>query len=480
MSGVKRHTKTSRFQVGRWQGWTLLALCFVFLLFVRFYVDHQVTGDEPHYLLMDYSLVHDGDLNLKNNYAHKDYRGFYPVDLGTKNQVAPRSETGPDKVYSIHGVGVPLLLLPGFWLAGPRGAEVEMVLVATIVVWLTWVWTAEMTDRKDLALLVSSMLVVCPFFNGLAGYIYPDIPIAGLTLAALIIIARYFDRPRWQLAFGVIISAMVFMHFKTLGLAAPLFLALVYRLWRAKRELPWAAALSAGVLLLVFFVSFHHWYGVWDPEHIYPSNISLQTSPLRNIPAMLFDANRGALIYNPLLLLIFVGLAVWFRRQKEMFILALLSILPSIGVLSVFNAWEGGYAPTGRYLMDFLPVLFPAAAFALMVLKTKWQKALAGLLVLATVLITLELTFTKAPYVDSSQYRPTPVLFDKIKHQTGVNLEHLLPKYSNRVTLDDRNGAAKLLLGSAVLVGLTGYGYYLSRSVEPKEASAKRHRARSA
>jgi hypothetical protein len=241
--------------------------------------------------------------------------------------------------------------------------------------------------------------------------------------------------------------------------------------------------------MLAFFLSLHHWYGVWDPEHIYPSNVSLATSPLRNIPAMLFDVKRGALIYNPALLLIFVGLAPWFKRNRRMLILAILAILPSMAILSVFNAWQGGYAPTGRYLVDFLPVFFPAMAFALMVLKQKWQKALAGLLILATLFITIEVTLIKAPYINNNQYRPGSAFFNKLEQQTGMGFQHLLPNYSNRVTLDDKHGSEKLLLGWLVLIVLTVYGYYLSESsgsVSPqpakpvksgKSAKARAHRS---
>ncbi|MGH7194714.1 MAG: hypothetical protein ACREJM_14440 [Candidatus Saccharimonadales bacterium] len=443
----------------------LLGLCFVFLLFVRLYVDHGVTGDEPHYLLMDYSLVHDHDFNLRNNYAHEDYLKFYPVALGTKNQVAPAG-TGR-AVYSIHGAGVPLLLLPGFWLAGARGAEVEMVLVAVATVWLTWIWAYEMTGRPRASAVAAGLLAVNSFFAGLAGYIYPDMPIAALTLAALIIIARYFDSTRWQVLFGVIMVAMVFMHFKTLDLALPLLAALVYRSWRAGRGLPWAAILSSGLLLIAFFIGFHHWYGVWDPEHIYPPNISLKTSPLRNVPAMLFDVKRGALIYNPALLLMLVGLGAWFRQKKEMFLLTLLAIVPSMAVLAVFNAWEGGYAPTGRYMIDFLPALFPAVAFAVVLLKANWQKAAVALIVLATLFITLESTFIKAPYINGEQYRPHSAFFNELQQQTGIGFQHLLPNYSKYVTLDDRHGQLKLLIGWLAVLSFAGYGYYLSRPLKP-------------
>ena len=39
--------------------------------------DHRFAGDEPHYLLMAQSIASDGDIDLRNQYAKREYRGFY-------------------------------------------------------------------------------------------------------------------------------------------------------------------------------------------------------------------------------------------------------------------------------------------------------------------------------------------------------------------------------------------------------------------
>ena len=447
----------------------MLGLCFVFLLFVRFHVNHAITGDEPHYLLMDYSLVHDGDLNLKNNYqTPSDYYGFYPAPLGPKGQVdAKQLKTNSPKFYSIHGIGIPFISLPGYLADKATGVAVEMTLIATGVIWLTWLWTFQVTKQRGLAMVSAALLASTLFFSGLAGYIYPDMIIAGLTLAALIILNRYFEKPAYQFLFGVLLASLVFLHFKTLTLAAPLFLIMTYKCWKAKRGLPWAAILGGGPLILYFFFSLHHWYGVWDPAQIYSSNISLKTSPLHTIPAMLFDSKRGLLVYNPVVLLVFVGIFPWFRQSKKSFIITALALLPSVALLTTFNLWDGGYAPVGRYVMDFLPALMPAMAFALGLMRTRWQRALVAALALATLFITIESTLIKTPYIDPLIFRTRSTFFARLEKQTGVGFDHLLPNFSNRTTLNDRRGLLKVSIGCLVVASLTGYGYVLSKTLKP-------------
>lgn len=449
-------------------GAVLLTLCFLALLSVRLYVAHPATGDEPHYLLMDYSLVHDGDFNLKNNYQHQDYRSFYPAPLPAQNQVDKQQfDHNSDKFYSIHGIGIPLLILPGYLIGEHTGVAIEMTLIAVAVVWLTWLWAFKLTKDKNLSIVSAGLLASCMFFNGLAGYIYPDLIIAGLTLTSLLITVFYYDKKRYQFLFGLILGTLVFIHFKTLALAAPLFFLMVYQLWSKKRQLPWSALLSILPMSAYFLLSLHAWYGVWDPRQIYPADATLTASPLRTIPAMLFDANRGALVYNPILLLVFVGIVPWFKQRKKALVISVLATVPSIFLLTTFQLWNGGYAPTGRYIIDFLPVFIPAITFTLILLRARWQQVVVGLLVVATLFITIATTLLKPSYMDPQAYRLRSTFFAGVEKHIGIGFDHLLPSYSRYTTLDDRHGNLKVFLGMLTILSLTGYGYYLGKSLKP-------------
>jgi hypothetical protein len=449
---------------GVFRGGLLLALCFVTLLFVRLYVAHPATGDEPHYLLMDYSLVHDHDLNLKNNYQNGDYRAFYPEPLAARGQIDKlQFDSGSNKFYSIHGIGIPVLILPGYLIGSQGGVMVEMTLIATAVVWLTWLWTFKLTKNNRSSVIVAGLLAICLSFNGLAGYIYPDLIIAGLTLAALLILNFYFKKPVYQFVFGLVLAVLVLIHFKTLSLAVPMFIIMVYRLWQAERKLPWWAVLSAAPLAIYFLITLHMWYGVWNPTQIYPSDATLTASPLHTIPAMLFDASRGLFVYNPILLLIVVGLAPWFRQRRQSLVIAVLATAPSILLLTTFRLWNGGYAPTGRYLMDVVPVFVPAMAFALALLRARWQQAVVVVLIAATLFISVASTALKPSYLDPEAYRTRTAFFSGVEKHTHIGFDHLLPSYSRYTTLDDRRGGFKVFLGMLALLSLAGYGYYLSR-----------------
>ena len=220
----------------RWFNLTLIGLCFVALLGVRLQTNEPTTGDEPHYLIMDYALVHDHTFNLKNVYDNDEYIGFYPV-RGLPPQGNPKLDSlSSPAIYSPHGIGLPLLLFPGFAAAAQTGAMLEMVALATLVICLTWWWALVVTQRRKIAYLAAGSLAICYFFNGLAGYVYPDMVVAAATLAGLIMAERYVEGLRPQILFGLVLALLIFLHIKELVIALPLLLIFGYKLWRARRR----------------------------------------------------------------------------------------------------------------------------------------------------------------------------------------------------------------------------------------------------
>ena len=67
-------------------------------------------GDEPHYLMVADSLLRDRDLSLERDYADGRYRDFHPEPLAPHYRVRGREGA----IYSLHAVGLSLLVLPAY------------------------------------------------------------------------------------------------------------------------------------------------------------------------------------------------------------------------------------------------------------------------------------------------------------------------------------------------------------------------------
>ncbi len=461
---------TSKKQTGLIVGAFCLLVSFIFLLSVHAIVHHEITGDEPHYLLMDYSLIHDGDLNLKNNYDHQDYLGFYPHPglLGPQFDLSKLPKE-PYKEYSPHGVGVALFILPGVAIAKQAGAAFAMVLLASAVILLTWVWTDQATKSRKLAYVGAASLTVCYFFNGLAGYLYPDMLTAALSLVCLIVLNKYLEKPRAQILLGMALGFLLLIHFKNLAIIAPVLLVSAYILRRKNTKFPWAGVLSLLPFVLYFLFTMHNWFGVWNPNQL-GINEGLDKLPFNNIGALLFDSNRGLLVYNPVLVLLFLGLPIWFRQNRKSLLTAMAVLVPSLGILCFYSVWYGGAAPTGRYIVDFLPAFIPGIGFAVGALKYGWQKIIATGLFVVTLGISLDATLNKFPIVYANL--PLPPLIQQIHTYSGVSLLHFLPSYNNDGNLITKYGFIKTLILAAILVGVMIYGIILSKQTD---FAANRH-----
>lgn len=461
--------KIKAFAGNKWFAPSMLGLCFLFLLTARLQINLPTFGDEPHYLVMSSSLVKDGDLNLKNNYQNRDYEPYFTTNLAPQGN--PPQDSNDWR--SIHGSGIPVFLLPGYVIAGHWGAAIQMVLLSVFTVWLAWVWTKQITGRKKLAYLSAGLLTISYFFANLAGYIYPDVFVAAAALGSLIIIQKYYKNPWFQLLLGAFLGFLILVHFRTLILVAPVFAILLYQTWRTgttwSQKIPWRA-FAAFAVFAAYYIYETYFQGASIAPSIGSSGASLRGDVFMNISAMLFDSNKGLLAFNPILLLLVIGLPIWFKEHRESLIMTTLILLPTIATTVMFIEWHGGYAPTGRYMMSFVPALIPALAFALSKFTMVWQKVVTWVLGIATLVITFDAMRSHFPLIDPNTWSRHR-LFEHIEYATGFAADKLLPHFITTLPqhgditgMVGAQSPIKLIVWWLVIVGLLTYGYMLSKN----------------
>jgi hypothetical protein len=436
-----------------------MLVSFGFLYGIRTQAAHMRSGDEPHYLLMDYSFVKDHDFDLKNNYQNQDGLRYYPVPL--EPHVSPRNlNNSSSGWYSYHGIGLPLFLLPGFLIDEGRGPIIMMVLVASAVLFLTWLWALKITQRPVASLLATGCLAICFFFNGLAGYLYPDMLLAGLLLLALLVVYFYRDRIWGQVVFGATLGVMVVVHPKSLSIVLPLLILMAYLTYKSQKKLPWVVLVSGAPFAILFVITLYKWFGTLNPLGIYPTYLGV-ISPLKSIPASLLGSQRGLFVYNPILLLMLSGLVIWYRRDKKRLLQVLMVIAPSYFITMLFSEWFGGYAPVGRYLIDLLPVLIPSLAFVFAACKRPLFYVLCIGLAVLTAVVTLIATFLPIGY-PREQYRSE--FFIVLQQRVGIAFDKVLPHYS--LSKSDLTGDLawfKVLLCLMIMAAFVYLGFALSR-----------------
>ena len=366
LSRLINKTKDNGWAASKVVGLTAVLLFGVTTLWTATVCD--LSGDEPHYLLMAYSLIHDGDLDLTNNSANKDYEQFYH-----RGALEPQGleHVVDGRRYSHHPLGPVLLILPGFFIAGRLGASLTMAFLAALALFLT-MKVLEETGAKGWHLhvigiigLFSSPLLL---FSGL---IFPEVPTACLVALSLL----FFIQRRWAWL-GLSLGLMLWMHNRNVLIILPFLLFTVIEIWKdPKNRMAQMGKFGIGfgipVLLLVAY--FYHLYGVWTPlgAHNEPFTSLFRLGHFWDgFFGLLLDQECGLWFHFPIFGLAVTGGVLLWRSTNPLGLLVVWTLLFYYLFMSFYE--NLGLTPATRYWVGVTPILLVATYPAIERIK-KWE-----------------------------------------------------------------------------------------------------------
>ncbi len=328
-------------------------------------------GDEPHYLILAQSLWRDHDFKIENNHRLAQYREYYTAGTLEPHYLG-RGRDG--EIYSVHPVGLPILIAPVFALAGYRGVVWFLAAVAAAAAALTWASARTLTGSRAAATFAWAALVGSASYllNSIA--VYPEI-LAALAVMTALAVSDGPTRPRGWLLGGVAIAALPWLSTKYAPMAATLALVAAWRLWRRDRSLPSAVAALGPVALSLagWFAFFYAFWGSPSPAAPYAGYDQTRLLHLRvGAPGLLFDQEYGIVPYAPVFVLVFTGLVSMWRSGGDARIRAIEMAAVAgalVGTVGAFRIWWGGDAAPGRPVASVLPLL---------ALPVAWQFARTG------------------------------------------------------------------------------------------------------
>ena len=238
----------------------LLSAAYAFSVDIRASRGASITGDEPFYLLTTQSLLADGDLDLRNQYETRSYRSFFDHADDLWYQSAP---TADGRLLSPHNPGLSVLVIPGYALAGLRGVQVQLMLMAAVTMSLAFVLADRLTGRRAVCWLVALGVGLTATAFIYSTEIYPEFP-AALALIAGLLIATHSQRLGWRGAIflAVAMTALCWLGSKYTALALPVAGYFLLRAdWSGRMALAGLGSLSAAL-----FIWFHlHVFGALTP-----------------------------------------------------------------------------------------------------------------------------------------------------------------------------------------------------------------------
>ena len=332
-------------------------ISFAFFVFVGRYLPGPAgpQGDEPHYLLIAESLLQDGDVDLKNQFADRAFSKFTGANL--EPHTAPRSPK--NKLYAIHTPGLSALIAPGYALFGFTGARAIVSGVMAIVVGFLFVASRSLFDATaaNFVFLVATFASPLPIY---ANAIFPD-SVAALPVAVTLAFMAASHPALIGLA-SASIAFLPWVHPRFVPLAFLLALSISGRGGFSLRR---AAAVFVPLLVSLGLLLFHFQslFGSASLSAAYGPGFSSDVSVAR-IPwgasALLLDRQFGLLLFSPILLAGLPGVVeVWKRNRLTAALMAAApAVLLAIG--GSFSMWWGGASAPARFLIAATPALILA------------------------------------------------------------------------------------------------------------------------
>lgn len=314
---------------------------------------NPITGDEPHYLLAAESLVQDGDLLVVNNHT---------ADTPVSREVPPGAllrDTHSYNGYSLHGLGLPLLLAPAYALAGVPGAKVFMALVIGLAPLAIYRLARSVLADDAWAITIAVLVGLGQPFITASNQIYPDL-LAGLIVFFLLVRWARADGPssgRQAVLDGLLMASLPWLHLK---LVLPTATLCAFVLWRALRpahpypghpgrSVAWMTSLivglSIGGLAVYHQAAFHAIVGPYarGDATADPRRVGMIIAGLH------LDRMQGLFVQAPLLLLGVFGLAFFAAERGTLAALVGLLYLSVMLPNAAHTNWYGGFSFAGRF-----------------------------------------------------------------------------------------------------------------------------------
>jgi hypothetical protein len=321
---------------------------------VRYVRSVEASGDEIDYLLMAQSLWREHDLDLRDNFARRDFLEYVP---GVR-RMPGGARRADGRSYPTHSPGLPFLIAPVYALGGRVGAVVFLAAVAAALGLLVRALARRAGAGDDAALLAWAAAVGPPVFFYTC-FLYTEVVCAFLIALALLLLLSAPSVGSAVLA-ALCLSALPWLHVKMALVSLALGGFALARLRSRPRRAFFLTALAMAAAYLGYDWSV---FGQLSPLARYGSRVPTPMAgmtPGRTLVGVFLDAGFGLLVYAPVFVLGLAGLPRLLGRGRDRWAWGLATVGVLVPVLAWKNWW--GFSPPARFLVPLVPVLAVAAA----------------------------------------------------------------------------------------------------------------------
>ena len=300
--------------------WIVLFAAYAATIGMPAFGSSQFGGDEPHYLLTAESIVSDHDIDLRDEYASRAYRDWYPYVLERHGRLTNGQANEP------HGAGFPLLIAPAYAIGGPLAVQLLMAAIAA----LAFTLGALLARRVVPEPWASAAALACGLSPPALAYataVTPELAAGALICAAALLALGARERPRIRrvAGAGLALGALPWLGLVFAIPGAVVAVALLRWLRRRARGFAMLVVAELIVFSAVMYVTINdQLFGGFTPTTADVAGRGLDDVGLAGyagraprLVALWIDRSYGALRWAPVLALAFFALWLLWRSRRD-------------------------------------------------------------------------------------------------------------------------------------------------------------------
>lgn len=318
---------------------------------------NEITGDEPQYLVVTSGIVNHQTFEQTKPFVQEfKTRGIFKNGLASKDAVpSPKNShtvAGPNGLFSVHNIGLPILISIPFIFGGVLGAKIFMIFCGACVILFAGKF-ASLFSRDEKYKFWSTIAVGMSLsFIPASNQIYPDILGGLLSLVGLywFIAAKQKHWKNNEILLACVISFLPWLQIKFAATSFILILSVAIKIYlisgdsRRVLRIILIAGISSFALFLYNYYAFGKVSGPYQSGALEFSKTSLMV-----LVGLFFDQNQGFLFQNPIN---FIGILAigWLYRFNRVFLLVWGLVFLSLIVPNALHInWYGGTSFSGRF-----------------------------------------------------------------------------------------------------------------------------------
>ena len=324
-------------------------LIFYFFISLWFIYANKPTGDETAYLMVAHSMVHDKDIDLKNNFENKDYRAFYDRELQPQGMDIIKN----GKIYSYHPLLLSLIIAPFYFIGGMLGVTLIMNIFSAMFVALIF-YLCYKTNNDNFSSLLAALLTgftlpILSFINLVSTEMFVSV-----LLLVSYILYRY--KPEKVVIFSLVMALILWAHIRVFPVYG--VIGFLFMIKNLKKPANISLFIVIQVVSLVAFFGLNlYLYGDFMPAaSSQTANIDFGVYFLKGLFVYFFDRQLGLFSYAPYFIPFLAGLWLLYKRSRSIALELLFMFIPYYIFICVYPNWGTGNS-SPRYLVPILFIL---------------------------------------------------------------------------------------------------------------------------